>query len=551
MSRMQPHGCPTTNAWRLRCGRVDRREHHGSRFRVQARALSLAALCLSQLACGPEAPSRWADPAPNVVLIVLDTLRPDRLGCYGYERATSPHIDALAAQGFVFENAQSAAPWTAPALVSLMTGLQPDVHQVESFPQPLRMSAGVTTLAEILRAQGYATAAFTEGGYAKGDFGLDQGFDVYPRNPGDDESNVSNQLHPSRLEQNVERSVAWLRTATRPFLLFFHTYEPHYPYQPEPGFLELMRPSWDAQAEREALGSALATWARAGELDGAEWSTVARHRYHCDLSCAGPVARPQELERALRARGEYIPLDMKDPLVGFISDLYDAEIAYADRELQRLLDALDELGLREDTLIVITSDHGESLGEHGEVGHGALLSDVVLRTVLIVRAPHLALEPRRIRPLVRSIDVLPTVVELLGGDPGRLALQGRSVVPLLAGTLSEAPAFSQANSAIEVRGHLLSVCTERWRLVAERDGPRRWLFDLEADPGETRNVGRAHPQVVERLERLLGEQRAAGERLRERFGPPSEVRLSNAQRAELEALGYASGAGGEGSDGDD
>ena len=127
---------------------------------------------------------RVAEKPLNLVMVVLDTLRADHLGLYGYERPTSPHLDALARESFVFERAESAAPWTAPSLISLVTSLYPEVHGVRGFPNPRRMSDDVVTLAEVLKRHGYSTAAFTEGGYAKGDFGLDQGFDSYLAEPG-------------------------------------------------------------------------------------------------------------------------------------------------------------------------------------------------------------------------------------------------------------------------------------------------------------------------------------------------------------------------------
>ena len=220
-------------------------------------ALALAALSIAVtvlLRLEPRSPDGALPDPPDVVVIVLDTLRPDHLGCYGYERPTSPNIDAFAATATVFEQAESVSPWTAPALISLMTSLHPEVHGVYQFPNPGRLNERVETLAERLSARGYATGAFTEGGYAKPEFGLDQGFDVYPSNPGDDDSHRSNLDHGSRLEGNLDRALAWYAEhADRPRLLFFHTYEIHEPLRAPDDFVRHFRPGWDSAAEDAQL----------------------------------------------------------------------------------------------------------------------------------------------------------------------------------------------------------------------------------------------------------------------------------------------------------
>ena len=218
-----------------------------------------AAACLAALplvGCGGEGPAPGpAEPAAeNLLLVVLDTLRPDRLGTYGYERDTSPHLDAFAAEALVFENAQSAAPWTAPALHSLVTGLYPTVHGVKSYPNPGRMSDRVVTLAEVLRERGYRTAAFTEGGFARAQFGLDQGFEVFPENPAFQLFLEGKVLDGERLAKQVDAALAWMREAAdEPFFLFFHTYRPHIPWDaPEEG-IRRFRPGFDEAADHAAF----------------------------------------------------------------------------------------------------------------------------------------------------------------------------------------------------------------------------------------------------------------------------------------------------------
>ena len=482
------------------------------------------------------APAREASP-PNLLLIVVDTQRPDHHGCYGYPLRTSPHLDQLAEQGFLFERAQSTAPWTAPALVSLMTGMYPEAHQVERFPDPPRLAEDVSTLAERLLARGYSTAAYTGGGFAKGDFGLDQGFEHFERQAGDDDSNVSNLLFPSRLVANVDKSLAWLREhRDRPFFLFFHTYEPHLPYYPEQRWLTAIGSKVDLAREEEELVAVIERWNAGSRLSMKDWLLVARHRLHCDLSGCGPIERRAALEEQLAAHELLQPRDLTSPLLPFVRDLYDAEIAAADAQLARLLDELEELDLEQDTVVVLASDHGESLGEHGELGHGLLLSDVVLSIALVVRAPMLDLAPRRVRQVVSSVDLVPTLVEVLGLDPDRFELPGESLLPLMAGEARDHVVFSQANTAAEERARFRSVREGRWRLVAQLRGPGRWLFDLEQDPDEERDVGAEHPEVVARLDALLRAREEEDGRERAQHGPP--LSLEAGRDPDLERLGY-------------
>jgi arylsulfatase A-like enzyme len=225
-----------------------------------------AIACLAACAEEPSEPGR-----PNVLLVVLDTLRPDHLGLHGYGRPTSPHLDAFAQQSIVFDAAQSSAPWTAPSLISLMTSLYPDAHAVTSYPDPGRLSESATTLAEILSAEGYATAAFTEGVYASGVFGLDQGFDVFPPKP---EADTPNLIVP-----NIDRFLAWLGAHDRqqPFFALFHTYEPHYPYHSPPEFVEMMRPGYDVVSEHARRDDILARWNRDKQLDRDDVSFLYHH----------------------------------------------------------------------------------------------------------------------------------------------------------------------------------------------------------------------------------------------------------------------------------
>lgn len=493
-------------------------------------------------ACGREEAAEPAASQPlSLVMVVLDTLRADHLGLYGYERDTSPHLDALARESFVFERAESAAPWTAPSLISLVTSLYPEVHGVRGFPSPGRISDDVVTLAEVLKRRGYATAAFTEGGYAKGDFGLDQGFDTYPRNPGDDESHDSHLLFASRLEGNLERSLRWLRKHRRkPFFLFFQTYEPHGPYRAPEEFIRRYRPRYDEQREHERVRLALERWDRHRQVKPADSLLVNRHLLHCRLLGLRPLLDKQGFMRANLAQGLNLrKAYQREPLLQWLRDIYDAEIAYTDEQMSRLWRFLDEEDLRHRTLVLVASDHGEGLGDHGQLQHGQVLFEEVLRIALILRAPLEGSVPRRVPQLVRSVDVMPTLLQLMEIPTADLPLQGESLLPLLSGENLELHSFSHARSVSGEEDALASVRNDRWRLVLERATGTGWLYDLKEDPGETRDVAHSNPDVVTDLRRLLERQEERDRALAVRFeaaAPPAELD-ADLQR-ELRALGY-------------
>jgi arylsulfatase A-like enzyme len=472
----------------------------------------------------------------NVVLVVIDTLRADHLGLYGYDRDTTPRLEALARESFVFERAQSSAPWTAPSLISLVTSLYPDAHGVRSFPDPGRLDDEVTTLAELLQARGYATAAFTEGGYAKGDFGLDQGFTTFPDNRGDDEGHGSNVLYPSRLESNLDRALAWLGDHfEEPFFLLFHTYEPHAPYRAPEAYIRRFHPSYESGAEHERLQAALARWSEHGAVDASDLLLLERHARHCHptevrVDLAG-------LERFGRPLGLY-DAAFEQALLAWIRDAYDAEIAYTDEVLTRLWDALLADGLRERTLIVVTSDHGEGLGDHGAISHGSVLFEEALRVPLVLRVPAGRFASRRIDSVVSTVDVMPTILELLGIASDGLRLQGRSLVPLLAGEPLERMAFSHGRNTAS-RDPLYSLRVGSWRYNLNRESGRSQLYDLQTDPGETENVVSQHPSLAAQLRGVL-EAQIQRDRALKREAPPrrSPRGLPEDTLEELRALGY-------------
>jgi len=315
--------------------------------------------------------------APNVVIICVDTLRADHLGAYGYSRPTSPRIDAFAQSGRVFERAYSTTPFTTPSVVSMLTGLYPYRHGVRLLWQPLDRK--VVTLPEWLRAAGYQTAAVVSNLVLSDEAcGLGSRFDHYDDAVDEPEPNRPKMLE-RRAARTTDAALSWLnegRDAARPFFLWVHYIDPHGPYLP----LEDALVRFTHDVPRPVNRDKIAEYARLGDsTDGLDYV-----------------------------------------------DAYDAEIAYADREVGRLMDGLHALGLASDALIVLTADHGEFLLERDDLlfGHGFSVDDAVIHVPLIVRHPSIA--AGRMDDAVSIADVAATVLEVVGLTPPP-GLDGRSL----------------------------------------------------------------------------------------------------------------------------
>ncbi len=413
------------------------------RARWYARGVNanVLALCLA-LAGAPAG----AAPAPSVVLVTVDTLRPDALGWVAGRNAT-PEIDRLAAEGARFPGAISPVPLTLPAHTSILTGLEPPRHGVRDNGQVL--GPGVATLAEALRARGYRTAAFVSGYPLRALFGLDRGFERY-----DDSLPVKGQDFGDRPASETARAaLAWLKDVPGPFFLWVHFYDPHDPYEPPAAF---RRP--------------------------------------------GP-------------RGAY-----------------DGEVAAVDAAVGELRRGLAQR--REPLLSVLTGDHGESLGEHGEDTHGFFVYDSTLRVPLVLHFPG------RVKPAApplapRLVDVAPTVLDLLGLPP-LASVDGVSLRPVLEGRRQELPpAYVETLQPYLGYGWapLSGLHTGRVKLI---DAPRPELFDLSSDPGEARNVHDRDPHRATRLQELLAERRAKGARATAAADDPQVLER-------LRSLGYVGG----------
>lgn len=366
-------------------------------FALECPAADDCAGAFASIESRPPEPS----PRPNVVLISIDTLRADRMSLYGNRHQTTTRIDRWAADGVVFDQVVAQAPWTLPSHISMFTGLDPLHHNVNynsAAPETLEL------LSERLHDAGYFTAAVTGGGYVDPAFGFWQGFDVYRHWERDVASDHPDQSAPgAELDSGLHHAFELLdEIGERPFFLFFHTYEVHGPFHPqEPYFSRFY-----GQPAEPGLS-----------ISNEQLPPTAANGYKTARRMQRQVAGTRTL-----LRDEELPLARAT---------YDSGVAYTDERIGRLLDRLEATGRLSDTIIVLTSDHGELLGEQGFGGHGYLL-EPNLRVPLVISWPEGIAGGRRVDSLARTIDIVPTVLDLLGREVPD-GLDGVSLRPRLAG----------------------------------------------------------------------------------------------------------------------
>lgn len=421
---------------------------------------------------------RQAARPPSVLLIVVDTLRADHLGAYGYARPTSPNIDALARSGAVFERAHATSAWTLPSMASLLTGLTPSRHgcgvERDADGKALRrkflgLAPGARTLAEALAARGHATAAVVTNNFLKPAFGLQRGFEHY------------SVRHSADARQAVDELLAWFETRPEaPFFVLAHFFDPHMPY--------------DA-------------------------GTGARGAFTQGLTSR--MALPVDALRELRRTGATLPAEDQ----AFVTAAYDEEIAFVDAELGRLLASLRAAGALDDTYVILTSDHGEELFEHQGFEHGHSLHQEVLHVPLIVSGP--GIEPRRIATPVSLLDVPATICALTGAKPG--GIEGTPLVRALRGE-GEAPRNLLAEGTLYGE-HQSALLAWPRKLIVRPSGSL--AFDLERDPGE-----RARKPIEGEFAGLRTELQQRQQADRSRATPAFQVELDPEVESQLEDLGY-------------
>ena len=393
----------------------------------------------------------------NVLLISIDTCRPDRLSCYGYRSKTTPNIDAVAAEGTLFRNAYSPVPMTLPAHCSMLTGTVPPSHGVHDNPH---YGFSGTTLADLLKARGFYTGGIVSTFILDRRYGLNQGFDTYldsmPPVPREKLEGERNGGDTTRLALDF-----LARNRAKPFFLFLHYYDPHFPYEPPE-----------------------------------------------------PFASP------------------------FKDRPYDGEIAFVDSCIGQVIAKLKDLGLYDTTLLVITSDHGEMLGEHGEIYHMFFVYQAAVKVALVVKAPGqkrglVVEEP------VGLIDIVPTICSLVRAQPPR-NIQGVDLTPHLKGrktAKADRGYYCESLSATKYGGNtLLALVQDNWKYIQTT---RPELYDLEKDPGEETNLVSSRAGLAAGLQ---GRLKALLEKEVRSHSGGEKVESDPKALAALAALGYVRGS---------
>ncbi len=445
---------------------------------------------------------------PTILFVLFDTLRADRVGAYGHQPSLTPTMDALAAEGVVFEHAIAPAPWTLPSIASLFTGLYPGVHKTTQYVtvrrdgrvtgRVSRLPARFDTLAERLRRSGYQTAAFVANPFIIPRNGFKQGFDHY------DASFVGNDTPGSRVNRAI---FAWLdaRRDERPLFLYVHYMDTHAPYVADEGLVEAQLQRLE-QRPRESLR-------RLTAQEKQERGTYFR----------------KNMLHYVRNPRHRVWFDYAD----YWAARYDACVRQSDVNLAALIDTLKKRGLWDDALVVLVADHGEALGEHHRWGHGTHAWQNQLAVPLILRWPGHLPAQTRVAATVRLIDVLPTLAGVLAlpGEP----VQGLDLRPWIDGRRGDPlPALSEA---VKKQPGLRTMIHGPWKLFGRVQPQRYELYNLADDPLEQHDLAAQLPQKVAELRKLLEQQVAENQRLG-RQTQAEHAAASEQEVQRLRALGY-------------
>ncbi len=429
--------------------------------------------------------------SPDILIYMIDTLRADRLGAYGSDLGLTPHIDRFAEDGVVFRQSRAQTSWTRTAVTSMMTGLYPQSHGVNDRDDGLIQE--VVTLAEVLKDRGYQNVGVITNGNVGFRFGLGQGFSIYQHLR---ESRQRRDVHI--LSDQVDEWVGtWLttlgsrpdrrdKTEHPPFFLYAHVTDPHAPYTPHEPFLS--RFAGDARPGLGELHSVRAIDSR--EIE------------------AGPVEAVE------------------------LMALYNAEVAFTDEQFGKTVDRFKRLGLYDDMMILVVSDHGEEFFEHGDWEHGETLYEEQLRVPLILKLPGNQGAGQVLDVRAGHVDVMPTLLEVIGAAVPE-DVDGKSLLPAIHGEDAEGGAMTLAFLALEKR-EKRSLVIDGLKLIGDNRSVDR-LFDLENDPLELED--QAPERVFERG--FMGQElRALEWELAARRRSAEQVEIDPELRKQLEALGY-------------
>ena len=451
---------------------------------------------------------------PNIVLIVLDTVRADRLSCYGYGRKTTPNLDRIASEGVLYEQAISPAIWTLPSHVSLFTGLFPSKHGAHRAHQIL--DTPYVTLAELLGRNGYRSAAFFHPDWLGEVTGATRGFqEIYGRSAWEGHSAEGMPPHAMSDKGSLKiasRATDWVRKTKNegPFFLFVNLFEAHNPYDPpEPFRSRFLTPE--------------------------------------------VIHRMPEMNRNITKH--YTGQEQMGPEdFSIMGDLYDGEIAYLDEILGNLVEFMRQEGVLDETLLIITSDHGENIGDHGHWGHRYCLYETLLRIPLVIRLPGVFEKGARPVLSVQTVDLYPTIMDLLRLDEEgiRGELQGESLIP--SALLSRKRPFSVSEmmpmpGLRSYEGHPgFDASVFSYGLRAIRQGGHKLIWSSEGkhehyhlswDPHELRNIFHARSEKAEELRTLLEEWEKSSEAASTpAYSIQKDTGVDDEIRSRLKHLGY-------------
>ena len=480
--------------------------------------LSFFTILTARSAAGDDEPAtpnaQDARPPINVVFYLIDTCRADSLSAYGYGRKTTPFMEKIGAEGVVFEQCVSQGPWTKPSMAALLLSMYSSTTGIHSLFQQL--SSKYTTFPEVFRNADYYTAGFSANPIMGRMSNYSQGF-RYFREATQNIPNGDPIGHSSGSSTLLNDNVfAWMESRAdkdymrgeRPLFLYIHSVDPHEEYEPAPQYLRRFA---------DPAGQADYRTKRKLILSG-----VKRRRGAADL---------YRTQKHFDKAGVEVA-----PYIDYQKRLYDADIAANDDQIERLFERLEEEGLLENTLVVITADHGDEFMEHGGTSHGFSLYDELIRVPLILWGPGIVPAGLRVEHPVQSIDIYPTLCELAGLEAPD-AVQGQSLVSYLRGEEPDAvrPVYSEkreptADTGILLgKGNAVALIEYPWKYVRnftqpkDRILPERELFDLLDDPMETENLVERHSDLVRRYDAMV-ESWLAGNLTR--AGNPEVTRLT-------------------------
>jgi arylsulfatase A-like enzyme len=401
-------------------------------------------------------PSSLREKTPNVILYLVDSLRAERLGCYGNPANITPEIDRWAQNKIQFEACYTQAPWSLPALASLFTAYYPYTHKTFFLGD----RPDLPTLAQMLRKRGYTTASFSENIVTSRLSGLDRGFDLLDFNTADTD----------RLQEWIKKN------RFHPFFLYIHIQNPHLRYWPPKEFL----PEGITAQEAKKINR--------------EYMKLTYYQ-----SFSGNLEDLMNTRNLLQEKlGKILP---------DIRKLYDGEVATADYRFGRLVRMLEKFNLEDETLIILTANHGEEFAEHGELLHGRSLYNPVLEVPLILHLPGPVRHGMNINEPVGLIDVFPTILDILGQR--RPNAQGTSLLPLILGSpgKQERKIFAVRNSFKMFspdRGKKnVSMIDERWKAIYNQDPDTMELYDIINDPEERHNLASDYPNQTKAYKEMI------------------------------------------------